>query len=158
MQSTEIVNFVRRWDNHQGEDNTLLRAIFSVIVARVRRRDDSWFILASKEMGVPEAVLRSHAAHGDNFSLAILIYITHQQLLYFQNPSWPSAITSVLRAASRFNVQDTSPELQHEFCALWNQLVRKAQNDHDWIIASRILSPILRVYISLHRGTDAAPI
>ena len=38
---------------------------------------------------------------------------------------WPSAsISGVLREFSKFNVQDTSPELQHEFCALWNEIAR----------------------------------
>ena len=157
VQSTDMVDFVRRWDNHRSEDNTLVQAIFSVVVARVQQRNDSWFSLASKEMDVPEAVLRSHAAHGDSLSLAILIYLIRQQFFHFQNPSWPRTITNVLRAASRFNVQNTSLELQHEFCALWNQLVRKAQNDHDWTIAGSILSPIRRVYIGLHHGTNSVP-
>ncbi|KAH9017457.1 hypothetical protein EDB83DRAFT_2437292, partial [Lactarius deliciosus] len=64
----------------------------------------------------------------------------------------------VLEAASEFNVQDTLPDLQHEFCALWNQIVLKAQNDHDWRMAAiYILRPIRNVYIALHEGTASAP-
>ncbi|KAH9035997.1 hypothetical protein EDB83DRAFT_2415098, partial [Lactarius deliciosus] len=65
--------------------------------------------------------------------------------------------SEILKAASEFNVQDTSPDLQHEFCALWNQIVLKAQNDHDQRMASLTLRPIRNVYIALHEGTDSAP-
>ena len=50
--------------------------MFSIVVARVQRHDDSWFILASEELGIPETFLREYAAHGDSLSLAILIYVT----------------------------------------------------------------------------------
>jgi hypothetical protein len=131
LQSTQTVDFVRRWGDRKGGYSTLDQAIFSTAIARVRRHDDSWFILASDELGIPEVVLRSHAADGDNLSFAILIYVTRQQFTYIRDPSWPSdAISGVLTAASKFNVQDTSPELQHEFCALWNQIVRDARMAH----------------------------
>jgi hypothetical protein len=87
-----------------------------------------------------------------------LIYVTRQQFAHIQNSSWPfDTISNVLEAASKFNVQDTSPELQHEFCALWNQIVRQTQNDHDWKVSKRILKPIRHVYIRLHHDTNSAP-
>ncbi|KAH9034800.1 hypothetical protein EDB84DRAFT_1578111 [Lactarius hengduanensis] len=61
--------------------------------------------------------------------------------------------SKVLEAASEFNVQDTSPDLQHKFCALWNQIVLKAQNDDDRSMATYILKPIRNVYIALHQDT-----
>ena len=159
VQSCKIVDFVGRWDNHMGEYTTMDQAIFSIVVARVQQRDDSWFTLASDGLGFPETVLRSHAARGDDtLSLAILIHVTRQQFIHLQDPVWPSeTISDVLLAASKFNVQDTLPELQHEFCALWNQIVRKAQNDDDWGIADRILRPICQIYVTLHRNTDSSP-
>ena len=75
-QSTDIVDSVRRWGNRKGDDTTLVQAMFSIVVARVQRHDDSWFILASEELGIPETFLREYAAHGDSLSLAILIYVT----------------------------------------------------------------------------------
>ena len=158
VNSAEIGRFLRRWDYREGEDTTVVQALFSIIVARVQQQDDSWFILASDLLGVPETDLRSHAAHSSDLSLAILIYITRQQLNYFQNPSWPlGAISDVLGAASKFKVQDTSPVLQHEFCALWNQVARKAQHDSNWAITNRILKPIRNVYLTLHHNTSSAP-
>ena len=161
-QSTEIVEFVRRLGNCKGKDTAtpVIRALISIAVARVQRHDDSWFILASDEMAIPEAVLRSHAAHGDSLSLVILIHIIRQQFTYLRTPSWPYwEISSALDSASKFDVQDTSPELQHEFCALWNQIVRKQLNELDSDVSFRtrvILEYIRGVYTALHQGTDSA--
>jgi hypothetical protein len=49
-------------------------------------------------------------------------------------------------------VLDTSPELQHEFCELWNELVH-AISIYPWFI----LRPIRNVYLTLHLHTDSAP-
>jgi hypothetical protein len=158
LQSTKTLHFVRRQGDRKRKYSTPVRAIFSIVVARVQQHDDSWFILASDELGMQETVLREHAARGDNLSFAILIYVTRQQFSHIGIAYWPDyAIMNILEAASKFNVEDTSPELQHEFCALWNQAVRKAQNDGNWEIAKRILKPIRHVYIRLHRDTNSAP-
>ena len=119
---TKLVNPTHNTDAiTMDEQATLyLKATFSEILVRVEPRNDAWFILASNALDVPEGVLRGYAAHGDSLSLAILIHVTRQQFNHFGNQFWPSAVSSVLAAASKFNVQDTSPELQHQFCALWN--------------------------------------
>jgi hypothetical protein len=82
------------------------------VVARVKQRDESWFILASSELGVSETALRDYAADGDNLSFFILIHIARLQFSHYQKLSWPSYVIShVLEAASKFNVEDTSPEM-----------------------------------------------
>jgi len=125
---------MRGWGNGGDGDTTLVvQAILTGIIAKAaQRRNDAWFILASSELGAPETVLRGYAAHGDSLSLAILIHITRQQFSRFWIQSWPSTEFSfILEAASKFNVRDTLPELQHEFCALWNQIVLKVHHDND---------------------------
>ncbi|KAH9056381.1 hypothetical protein EDB87DRAFT_1239388 [Lactarius vividus] len=110
------------------------------------------------EFGVPESVLRGYAANGDSLSLAILIHVIRQQFDHFRKPYWPSfRFLDILEAASKFDVRRTSPELQHKFCALWNQIVRKVQNVDDCRMASWILEPIRNIYVSLHQDTDSAP-
>ena len=153
----EIAQVVRRWEIDMDGDVTWhAKATFSEIVARAQPRDDIWIILASKSLGVPEAVLRGYVAHGDSWSLAVLIYVTRQQFNHTRELSWPSPLFSeVLEEASTFNVRDTSHELQIEFWALWNQIVRKVQNDNDWDMAFYILGRIRNVYIALHRGTNS---
>ena len=162
VQSTEILDFVRRWGNrkldHNGQNSALVEAIFSIVVARVQRHDDSWFILTSEKLGVPVTVLQEYATHGDNLLLAILIYITRLQFAHIRNTSWPSGkISKVLCAASKFNVHDTSPDLQHEFCALWNEIVREAHIGSSAVLEENTLRPIRSLFIALHQGTNSAP-
>ena len=85
------------------------KATFSEIVARVQPRNDSWFILASNALGVPEAVLRGYAAHGDTLSLAILIHVTRQQLGHYSTISHLryKQFSEILLPASKFNGRDT---------------------------------------------------
>ncbi len=158
--AAEIVRSMAGWaDNRDECNNWFVRAAVCSVIAGVQDRDDSWFILASKELGVTESVLRDYAAHGDSLSLAIFIHITRQEFSHFHKQSWPYYHFSevLLEAGSKINTQDTSLELRHEFCSLWNQIVLKAQNKNDWMIAFYILGPIRNVYITLHRDTDSAP-
>jgi hypothetical protein len=152
VQSAEIARLVRGWDNGEDDKTMMVRAVVSSVVARAQRRDDLWFAMAADEMGVPESVLRTYATHGNNLSLALLIYVVRNQFTLFREQHWPHHIFwEVLDAATKFDVLDTSPELQHEFCALWNELIRSE--------ASRwyILRPIRNIYLTLHLDTDSSP-
>jgi hypothetical protein len=155
VQSAEIARSLRSWANGRDEETTMkIRAIVSSVVAKAQRRDDLWFAMAASEIGVPESVLRNHATHGNDLSLAILIHAVRKQFSLFQEQHWPyDEFSNVLLAACKFDVLDTSPELQHEFCALWNELVRPA----DVRISVRILRPIRNIYLTLHLHTDSAP-
>ncbi|KAH9013151.1 hypothetical protein EDB83DRAFT_298971 [Lactarius deliciosus] len=42
-------------------------------------------------------------------------------------------------------------------CALWNQIVLKAQNDNNRTTTAHILKPIRKIYATLHQDTDTAP-
>jgi hypothetical protein len=157
LSTADIVQTVKGWRNSTDESAVLdAQAALSTIVARVQPRDDSWFMLGSNALGVPESVLRDYAANDDNLSLAILIHITSQQFSNYGKPLWPSAkFSEIIEAASKFSVQGTSPKLQHEFCALWNQIVLKVQNEENRSMALEILGPIRHIYFSLHRNTDS---
>ena len=158
--ATGIVEILRGWQNTRDESTVSeAQAIISTVIARVQPRDDSWFTLTSGELGVPEVVLRDYAIHGHSLSLFILIHLVHQQFSHFGSPTWPKHhFSDVLEAASKFDVKDTSPELQHGFRALWNQIVRKAQNDNDRAMADYILLSIRNVSITLHQDTNSAPL
>jgi hypothetical protein len=155
----EVLQIVRGWDNDRDENTSLVaQATVSSIVAGTQRRDDPWFILASDELGVPESVLRDYAVHGDSLSLAILIHIIRQQFSLFWNATEVrSVFEDVLYAASKFNVRNSLPELQHDFCSLWNQVVLKAQKGERAMTWS-ILKQTRDLYIALHQDTDSAPI
>ncbi|KAH9057278.1 hypothetical protein EDB87DRAFT_1632657 [Lactarius vividus] len=155
--SAKIVEIMSGWGNNRRNHTDLVAAVCRT-VARTQQRDDSWFILTSDELGIQEHVLREYAAHGDSLSLAVLIHMTRQQFSHLSEPSWPSfEFVRILETASKLDAQDTPSELQHGFCALWNQIVLKAQSDSDRVITGRILRPIRNIYVTLHQGTDSAP-
>ena len=160
--SAEIAPFVKNWygDKYGG----LMKAIVCAVLARAQRRDDHWFTIASKELRLSESDLRDYDTQGDSLSLAVFIQVTRLHLTYYPEdrrvPSWPrDQFWKVLVAASKkFDVGSTSPELQHEFCALWNRIVREAHclDNLHYRIAKLILKPIRHVYLALH-PTDCAP-
>jgi hypothetical protein len=154
-----IANILRGWGNNVGEDNIFyVQFAISMIIATKQPYDDSWYILASNELGTTEAVLRDYATHGDSLSLFILMHIFRQQFSHFREPFWMKYnFAFALAIASNLNVKNTSPELQHDFCALWNQVVREVQHGDDRVAAFRILRRIRHVFLSLHQDTDSAP-
>ena len=93
-------------------------------------------------------------------SLVILIHRARQQFSHFRNrsPRQKGDFLSILADASKFDAKDTSSELQHQFCALWNQIVNKAQGSNDEDMAYYILQPIRNVFLALHEDIDSAPI
>jgi hypothetical protein len=153
VQSAEIAHFVRGWDNGNDEETTMvIQAICSSVMARAQQRCDLWFVLVASEMDVPESILRN--MHSNDLTLAILIHILRQQFTLYRNPHWPSSeFSKVLEAASKFDVQDTSPELQHDFCVLWNQVTHRAGYSAPW----NILRPVRNIYLMLHQHTDSTP-
>jgi hypothetical protein len=159
VRSARMAHFIRRWDHGRNQAPMLVQAIVSSIVVTVKSRDNDWFAIVSDELGVGESILRNYATH--DLSLAILIHVTCQQFNHFKKSSWPSEIfTKVLRAASKFEVRHSSPELQRGFCALWNHIVgesrRKWDDDLEGLkIARFILRPIYEVYINIHQQTRA---
>ncbi|KAN0140480.1 hypothetical protein V8E53_001689 [Lactarius tabidus] len=157
--ATGIAQIVKAWRTDSDEGTALVaEATLSTIIARALPRNDSWFVLASSQLGVSESLLKDYAARGDSLSLVILIHVVRQQFAHFRKPSWPRyASSSVLTVASNFNVNDTSPELQHEFCALWNQIVNEVQDGDNRDMAFFILRRIRIVFLSLHQTTNAAP-
>ena len=136
-----------------------VKEIATWILARPPQRDDSWFRqVAPNALGVSETVLRDYAANGDSLSLVVLIHVTRQQFTYFRYPSWPiSLVADMLLGDCKFNVRNTLPELQHEFCTLWNEIVLIAQENDDWTMAEWILKPIRNIYVALHHDTNSAP-
>jgi hypothetical protein len=61
-----------------------------------------------------------------------------------------------VKSLLEFDICNTLPELQHDFCAMWNEVVQEVRScDADYSLW--ILNSIRHHYIALHRGTDAAP-
>jgi hypothetical protein len=151
LQSVEIGHSLRHWNNGRDKRVTWdLRRIVAHIIVGVRDRDDRWISLAKAEYGIAGHVLREYIGHGDSVLLSILIHMTREA---FHTRSWTPWILSSL---AEFSIRDTFPELQHSFCALWNDIVLEAWNEEGpENIPVRILREIRHACIALHQDTDA---
>ena len=158
--ATGVAKVLRGWENNLHED-TIVYAQLTIcsVLAKSQPRDDSWFNIASDELGFSKTSLRDFAAQGDSLSLVILIHVVRQQFRHFRemSQSQKNTFSCFLAEASKFDATNTSSELQHRFCPLWNQIVREAQDGNDWYMASYFLAQIRRVFLALHQDTDSAP-
>jgi len=114
----------------------------------------------------PKPVLQNPLAHSDSLLLANLLSIIWLTIRTYSESPTPLHRNRIIIASSRslssicdFDIQNTLPELQHEFCDLWNKLVAMAQNDdqdpHHVLVSVTILKNIRRLYVALHKGTSA---
>lgn len=135
------------------------RAIVAGIIANVRECDSRWFTLALRQLGVPHRVLLAYLAHGDSVLLANLIYITRYIFcsLFGISRELAYASSTILPLLSKFDVQATLPELQHDFCASWNEIAQEARGSGRFTAPVHILRHTRHIYIALHQGTDSAP-
>ena len=152
LQSVEIGHALTLWDRKRDHDLNVQR-IVACIVARVRERDDRWTKLVEEAFDIPDYCLRDSLTHGDSVLLFILIHISRETS---RASSWTSGILSSL---SKFDIHNTLPKLQHDFCGLWNEIVQHARNQVTFGPPTLILRDIRHLYIALHRGADtqAAP-
>jgi hypothetical protein len=151
-ESVEIGYLLTSWDKSgQGQLTPFIRGIITLIVACEQEGNDRWTGLALDHLGIQESVLQDYLAQGDSPLLANLIHFTRHA-----NHS-ESFAAIVLANLPQFNRHNTLPELQHDFCALWNEVVREAQNHGTRSGFPSILREIRHHYIALHRGTNAAP-
>jgi len=82
----------------------------------------------------------------------LLCLLIHKTREAFLSGSWTPFILNTL---SQFDMRNTIPELQHEFCTLWNEIVREAWRGGIDCTAVNILREIRHGYIGLHQGTGA---
>ena len=136
------------------------QCVVSVIISRVQEHDDRWFELATRHLGISKATLQNYLAHGDSMLLANCVFICRRTMEGYSKHGWRCDVYSrskTLQLVSRLDIQETLPELQHEFCVMWNELVRSTGNQLSRNLSIYILKHIRNVYCGLHQGTVAAP-
>ena len=148
--SVEVGHFLGSWDrSNNGQFASYIQVIVGSIIASSKLRDqnDRWIALAMDHLGVSEHVLRDYLVHGDSVLLANLIHITRQ--LSRSDCSDREQIDA-LQSLSEFDIRNALPGLQHDFCALWNEIAQVAQNNGELGGPKHILTNIRPVYIALH--------
>ncbi|KAI0246131.1 hypothetical protein BJV78DRAFT_1286705 [Lactifluus subvellereus] len=162
LRSVEIGRSLGSRGNNNNEGSALCaQGIVAGIIASVPvgELDYHWKALVMDQLGISEGVLRDYLAHGDSVLIANLIHITRQFFRsYLDGDSFILyALLDMLPAISGFDIKNTLPGLQHDFCALWNEIVLEARKRGNYNILLYTLSKIRHLYIALHQGTDSAP-
>ena len=111
--ATAVAKVLRGWGNNVDED-TIIYAQLTIcsVLATNQPRDDSWYTIASDELGFTETSLREYATQGDSLSLLILIHAVRQQFTHFRkmSQSQKRTFSFFLSKASKFDANDTSSE------------------------------------------------
>lgn len=146
-------------NNSDGQYAMLANSIAAGIVANALKRDDQWFAFAMAQLDSSEHALRNYLAHGNSLSLANLINLIHmaRDVLLKANLEMPHESWFMLQELAKFDARNTLPEIQHEFCATWNEIVLGARSSPSPLSYVLTLTGIRQIYIALHQGTDAAP-
>ena len=143
-----------------GNAASLARGIITSIIAINDKHDERWSTLAMDELDISEGVLQQYLANGNSLLLANVTHITSQ---FFDNLRRDSdhhltqQSLSILPQITKFNILDTLPELQHDFCALWNKIVRQQAQMNVDNPFRRILNEIWSLYVALHGANAAFP-
>ena len=168
LEYTEFGLFAKNWKSITHAV-TLFYAecVAAVTISSVSERDDRWWQLASGPLDASTRyLLHNHLANYDNILLANTISIVRRSIqTYSGSPERHrgdilGASTKTLASLRKLDIFKALPELQHEFCSVWNQLVKLAQNDRrEYIVcvAKTTLKDIRKLYIVLHKGTSAYP-
>jgi hypothetical protein len=163
--------FVQGWKSISDDSNSVTafyaQFVVAVTLASVQRRDDHWFELASGQLNESKSLLQDYfAQHGDSILLANLIFIIRRTIQINgleKNHRYDihEASSKTLKLICRFDIQKTLPELQHQFCSLWNQLLDAARQNNTFpparILSTMMLRTIRRLYITLHENTSSSP-
>jgi hypothetical protein len=165
--STHFGLFVQGWKNTSHPVTSFYaQFVVAVTLASVQQRDDHWFQLASRQLNQSKSDLRNYFAYGDSILLANAIFIIRRTSQTFSGSEdrhrkeIHEASSKTLKLVCRLDIQSTFPELQHQFCILWNQLVDAAQNNihpRARTLCTMMLKSTRKLYIILHDKTSSSP-
>ena len=131
----------------------------AAVISNVRERDEYWYELVSGQLDIPKPLLYRYLSHGDSILLANLMFIVRRIVQAYsgssenQQSDLRHATLKTLKFVCKFDINHTVPELQHDFCDLWNLLADKAENDKRprvMRIAKTVLEHTRKLYNALH--------
>jgi Family of unknown function (DUF6535) len=146
---------ILRSPNTGEEIGLCAQTIIAVIIASVEGGDD-WVELAADQLGKSEDDIRRYLAHAQGNDSVLLANWIHMARLISTSSSGINrsmareAAECILEPSSSFDIQNTLPELQHDFCSLWNEIVPKAQKSGDGSVPHFIVFLLRNLYIDLH--------
>jgi hypothetical protein len=159
--------FVQNWKDIAHPVTIFYRqCVAALTISIVRDHDERWYQLASGLLDVSKTLLHKYIGNGDSILLANAIFIVRRTVQTYSGSAERhrddiiGASSKTLETVCKLDIRRTLPELQHEFCGVWNQLVAKAQSDpspHHGFVATTTLKNIRKLYIALHECPCTPP-
>jgi hypothetical protein len=151
--SIERLQAMARWFTHSSDEvPDTARISVARNLLKIQERDNRWITLASDAYGLEARDIEHNVAlGGDNVLLAFLIRVSRQAI-----HSYKKGMLGLVEPLNQIDIRHTTPGLQNDFCAAWNELVKEARNRRFYSISAEILHLIRHLYISLHQGTDVS--
>ena len=151
--SIERLQIMARWRDHDWRGICKSARITAARnLARIQERDGRWIAFASDVYGLPKDIIERHVKLGGDSAILAIVIDTCRRFLCSNDCDW-----AFIERCSKFDIRQTLPGQQHDFCTLWNELAQDARNQGSFTIPVFILRGIRHFYIYLHQGTDAAP-
>jgi Family of unknown function (DUF6535) len=162
LQSVRLGHSLRsRCYSSDSRTASYAQGIVAGIIATVPERDDRWMALVMDQLSISGGVLRYYLTHGDSVLLANFTHIIRQFIRFSLEDWWTyEELGLILPIISKFDIRNTLPGLQHDFCALWNEVTQATREacDRGYIPSLvYLLGSIRHIYSALHQGTDALP-
>jgi hypothetical protein len=159
--------FLQNWKDITHPVTLFYRqCVAALTILIVRDHDERWYQLASGLLDVSKTLLHKYIENDDSILLADAIFIIRRTVQTYSGSAERhrddiiGASSKTLETVCELDIRSTLPELQHEFCGLWNQLVATAQSDpppHHGFVATTTLRNIRRLYIALHECSGKQP-
>ena len=152
---------MQNWTITPNADSVIFyyaRCVAALIISTTQIRDKRWIQLATfNAQSLPRSL--DYNKHHHSILLANAIYIVRMSVQTYPgsedthknkilHASWKT-----LGAVCNLDTRHTLPELQHEFCDLWNKLVNMARTNKradPRYVSTKMLKNIRKLYIALH--------
>ncbi len=137
------------------------QCVAALVMSTVRNRDERWYQLASDLPHLSKSLLHKYIESGDSLLLVHTIFIARRTVQTYSSSAELrndiiDASSKTLQTLCELDIRRTSPELQHNFCGLWNQLVETANDPrrfHPVFVSTVTLKNIRKLFFALHEGS-----
>lgn len=161
------VDFVLLADQHANDNDLNIRSLARCIIAIAINRledyhsDERWAGIVQRRLDWPEDP--SPWEQCDSVKLRNLVRLTRElnTLGPDSDTLSPEIFRNSLHEVRKLNVRNAAPNVQNEFCDLWNHLVNAAQlTDQVPVVRSNvmlILSSVHPIHVALHQSIEPQP-
>ena len=106
-------------------DNFEAKTFTALVTAHTRGYDERWLPAMTRQLGLSEPIPpQGHFAQVDDLLFSNLLDFVLWMLFHHDSVDY-EVVENVLTALQKFDhdVTGTSPELQHQFCSMWNNIL-----------------------------------